>query len=158
MLEFLLNNWFFILIVLITFIFQKMGNARKDAEKQNPRPIRTGGYGEQNHHPTSLETDDSMEREALHREPLGAEDDQTFSHTAPPNATSDTPMSRHDSIYRNSMNSSRETSAPSRSSQQATRGEFVSLNKAAQGMMWAEIFGKPRSLNPHRSQQKGRRN
>jgi hypothetical protein len=155
--ELLLNNWPLILIILIGYLFRKMGNARKEAER-NPRP-RPGDYGKQTDLPRSLEKQDSMERETLHREPLSIDprSEPTFSYAAPPMNETAFPMNGQNGTDRDSITSSRGTAALDRSKQNMPLQDFVSLNKVVQGMMWAEIYGKPRALNPHRSLRKGRR-
>lgn len=57
-----------------------------------------------------------------------------------------------DVIKDNSIKANEITSANSNVNQEFTAKEAV------QGMMWAEIFGKPRSKNPHQSLQKARVN
>jgi hypothetical protein len=124
--EFILDNWYILLIVLISFLFQRMGRS-KNEEREKPSSRQ----------PTIVQSSP---------EPSIPRVDSTDSISTFYDSTT------YPSFQTDGLSDGGATpSASNRNRLAATQ------NEAVQGMMWAEIFGKPRSLNPHPIRNKYRR-
>jgi hypothetical protein len=135
LIDFIFDNWFFLVVL---YFIKKLNDARKAAREQAPEGDRRI---EPDPLPFPMGDSGPLEREVLQREPLRAEEGAGYEGYN---------LSQPSSVLAAPRN------LPGQAKPEQEKMDAVDLNasRAVEGMMWAEIFAKPRALRPHSPKRK----